>query len=119
MTRERLIIGAMSGTSGDGVDAALVCIGGSGLEMTAKFVSHHHVPFTSAVKSVLFSIRESGNCRLSDLAQIGRDISLLYVDAITAVLRAAGVDAPALACVAAHGQTLYHSPPNTIQYFNP
>ena len=109
----------MSGTSGDGVDAALVSIGGSGLDMTAKFIAQHHVPFAPSVKSLLFSIRESGNCQLSDLAKLGRDISLLYVDAIQAVLQATGTLPGDVACVAAHGQTLYHSPPNTIQYFDP
>jgi anhydro-N-acetylmuramic acid kinase len=119
MSSERLIVGAMSGTSGDGVDAALVRIKGSGLDMTATHISHQQMAFDSSVKSILFAMRESGNCRLSDLAKLGREISLVYVETVRRLLEKTDTKAAELQCVAAHGQTLYHDPPNTIQYFDP
>ena len=41
---ERIIAGAMSGTSADGVDVALVRITGRGTSMTAQLLHHHHHP---------------------------------------------------------------------------
>lgn len=119
MPEDRLIIGAMSGTSGDGVDVALVRITGTGKEMTAKFVAHHHVPLGPAVKKLLFAVRETGFCKLSELAELGRSISFNYVDAVKALMQASQVDPSQIACIAAHGQTLFHDPPKTIQYFDP
>src|SRR5438105_9261264 len=115
----RLIAGAMSGTSGDGVDVAIVKIAGRGLDMSASLMHHHHVPFDASIRSTLFAIRDTQQLRLSDLAKLGREISLTYARAINEALGAANLRADDLSAVAAHGQTLYHDPPNTIQWFDP
>jgi anhydro-N-acetylmuramic acid kinase len=118
-TRTRLIAGAMSGTSGDGVDVAITQITGRGLGMSAKLVQHHHVPYEAPLKRLLFEIRETGATKLSDLARLGREISLTYARAVNDALSMANLRATDLAAVAAHGQTLYHEPPNSIQWFDP
>src|SRR4051812_15579587 len=78
----RLIAGAMSGTSGDGVDVAITSITGRGLDMQAKLVRHHHVPYDASLKKLLFAIRESGSTSLADLARLGREVSLTYARAV-------------------------------------
>lgn len=115
----RLIIGAMSGTSGDGVDAALVEIIGHGTGMSAVVRQHVHVPYKAEVRSLFFLVRSGGYCQLTDIAAIGREVSLAYARAVHGVLRAARISASEIACIAAHGQTLFHSPPNTIQWIDP
>jgi anhydro-N-acetylmuramic acid kinase len=118
-TRTRLIAGAMSGTSGDGVDVAISAITGRGLAMNAKLVRHHHVPYDAELRRLLFAIRERGSTSLADLAKLGRQISLTYARAVNEALAAGKLTARDLAAVAAHGQTLFHSPPDTIQWFDP
>src|SRR4051812_25250675 len=115
----RLIAGAMSGTSGDGVDVAITRINGRGLEMSAQLVHHHHVAFDPSIRTTLFAIRDTQQLKLSDLARLGREISLTYARAVNESLAAANLRADELSAVAAHGQTLYHDPPNTIQWFDP
>lgn len=116
---ERLIAGAMSGTSADGVDVAITRIGGRGLDMSAKLLLHHHRAYDSSLRASIFQIRDSGTAALAKLARIGREISLVYATAVNEALIAANLRADDLTAVAAHGQTLYHDPPNTIQWFDP
>jgi anhydro-N-acetylmuramic acid kinase len=115
----RLIAGAMSGTSADGVDVALVRVDGRGLEISARLIAHRHLPYVPSLRERIFRCRNTGDVTLADLAGMCRDISLAYARAINETLIAAGVSAGELAAVAAHGQTLFHAPPNTIQWFDP
>lgn len=115
----RIIAGAMSGTSADGVDVAIVAISGRGLEMSAKLLHHESLPYDADLRKLIFSIRSQGSADLGNLAKLGRDISLAYANAVNTALSRSNLAAADLACIAAHGQTLYHAPPNTIQWFDP
>src|SRR5438876_7551626 len=114
----RLIAGAMSGTSADGVDVAITRITGRGLEMQATLVHHHHVAYDPGLRELIFKMRESGSTTLADLATLARQISLTYSRAVNESLAASRVKVSELSAIAAHGQTLYHDPPNTIQWLN-
>lgn len=115
----RLMIGAMSGTSADGVDAALVRIEGKGLGMSAVLLQHVHQAYPDEVRQSISAIRSQGRAELAALAALGRGITIAHAEAIKALLAAAGVPSSAIAAIAAHGQTLFHQPPLTIQWFDP
>jgi anhydro-N-acetylmuramic acid kinase len=116
---KRLLAGAMSGTSADGVDVALVEIRGSGLQMSAKLLRSHHRPYPRGLRQAIFEIRGGTPTPLSILAGVGREISLCYAATINETLLAANLNSGDLAAVAAHGQTLFHDPPDTIQWLDP
>ena len=114
----------MSGTSADGVDVAIVAIDGRGFDMTARLVVHHHRPYNAELRRQIFAFRggEAGSVShstLRELAQLGREISLTYAAAVNEALAAAHLESKNLAAAAAHGQTLFHDPPNTIQWLDP
>ncbi|HZL34162.1 MAG TPA: anhydro-N-acetylmuramic acid kinase [Tepidisphaeraceae bacterium] len=115
----RLLIGAMSGTSADGVDAALVRIGGRGLDMSAELLSQAHQPYDDQLRDAIFAMRASGEAPLADLARLGQSITLAYARAVKELLAAAHIAPPAISAIAAHGQTLFHRPPLTIQWLDP
>jgi anhydro-N-acetylmuramic acid kinase len=115
----RIIAGAMSGTSADGVDIALVRIGGRGLEMSAELIRWHSRAFGVGLRESILNIRSGRAIAISVLAEMGREISLCYAAAVNETLVAARLGAGDLTAVAAHGQTLFHEPPNTIQWFDP
>jgi anhydro-N-acetylmuramic acid kinase len=119
MASSRLIVGTMSGTSADGVDAALVRVEGRGVDMTAKVVAHESEPYAPELRQRIFRARGVEAVRLDELAQLAREISLAYGNAARRVLTAANVWPADIAAVAAHGQTLFHDPPNTIQWLDP
>jgi len=119
MSGTRTIAGAMSGTSADGVDVALVRIDGRGLEMSARLVGHFHVDYRAELRSAIFACRNSGQISLAGLAGLGREVSQAYAAAVNGAIAAAGLTAGDVAAVAAHGQTLFHAPPDTIQWLDP
>jgi anhydro-N-acetylmuramic acid kinase len=109
----------MSGTSADGVDVAITRVTGRGLQMSAQLVRHHHRPYDPALRQAIFAIRNTGRTELRELARIGREVSLTYAAAVTEALTAANLKPSDLAAIAAHGQTLFHDVPLTIQYLDP
>jgi anhydro-N-acetylmuramic acid kinase len=118
-TQSRIVAGVMSGTSADGVDVALVEISGRGLGMTAKLLHHHARAYEPDLRRRIFAMRTDGTAGLGELGRLGREISLAYAGAVNEALAEAGLAAGRTAAVAAHGQTLYHEPPNTIQWLDP
>jgi anhydro-N-acetylmuramic acid kinase len=116
---DRLIAGAMSGTSADGVDVALVAIDGRGIQMTARLVGFHHHPYPADLRRNVFSLRGAEPVHLAELARCTREISLAYATAVKGALASGGVGASDVAAVAAHGQTMFHAPPDTMQVFDP
>src|SRR5690606_30781720 len=119
MIVERLIAGCMSGTSADGVDVALTRITGRGIAMRAELVRHHYRPYEPELRQLIARIRAEGRIDLADLAAVGRRVSLHYAEAVRHAMDELGVRCDALECVAAHGQTLFHAPPDSIQWFDP
>ena len=109
----------MSGTSADGVDIAIVGIDGRGLKMSATLIQHHHEPYVRELRERIWSIRQSGTVDLPSLAAIARGISLTYASAFFAAVESANVNPIGIAGIAAHGQTLYHLAPDTIQWIDP
>jgi anhydro-N-acetylmuramic acid kinase len=115
----RLIAGAMSGTSADGVDVAIVDIQGHGLEMKVRLVQHVQQPYEPEFRRRILTLRQHGTVQLSELAQCAREVALVYASAVREALAQAGLEPHQLAAIAAHGQTLFHQPPNTIQWIDP
>jgi anhydro-N-acetylmuramic acid kinase len=109
----------MSGTSADGVDVAIVRVTGHGSAMRAELIHHHAHAYPRDLREKIFAIRKAGAVFLADLASLGREISLAYASAVNAALIGANRTVADLAAVAAHGQTLYHAPPDTIQWLDP
>ncbi len=119
MPSPRILAGAMSGTSADGVDVAMVRIEGTGLEMSARLLQHHHVGYDPALRQSIFDCRNRGEISLPQLAQMGRAISLAYAQAVNQAMKLAYLTPADITAIAAHGQTLFHDPPNTIQWIDP
>jgi anhydro-N-acetylmuramic acid kinase len=116
---ERLFIGAMTGTSADGIDAALVAIDGRGAIVRARLIGHVGRPLSRDLRHVILTARNQGHVTLPELAGLTRDLTMVYADAISDLLAAHAVHSRDVTAIGAHGQTLYHDPPLTMQCFDP
>lgn len=118
MPQTRYIAGAMSGTSADGVDVALTRVEGTGLEVSACLVHHHHRTYPADLKQRIFQARGRAPVQLDELADLGRQIALVYAATVNEAVMAAKMRPADVTAIAAHGQTLFHAPPLTLQWID-
>jgi anhydro-N-acetylmuramic acid kinase len=87
--------------------------------MRAELVRWHAQPYPTELRQIICGVRMGECFPISTLARLGREISLCYAAGVNEALRLEGLGPADLAAVAAHGQTLFHDPPNTIQWLDP
>ena len=110
---ERLLVGLMSGTSVDSVDAALVRISGSGLQTKAdllKFVEH---PIPDTLRQRILALSH-GEGNAEEVSKVSVAIAEVFGEAVEAL------DAGTVDAIASHGQTISHKPSDesTLQIGN-
>jgi anhydro-N-acetylmuramic acid kinase len=107
MERPSLVVGLMSGTSLDGMDAALVRFAGP---THAELVAFASRPYDAEERSELRAALE-GRAAAPALARLHVRIGEWAAEAVQAVLHAADVRADELDGIAFPGQTIWHEPP--------
>ncbi len=93
----------MSGTSRDGIDAALITTDGeSRLQCGAALTRSFMPEFRARLASVM-----GGR---GPVVEVERELTLLHAEAVEALLEASGTPREAVALVGFHGQTILHAP---------
>lgn len=102
-----LYIGLMSGTSVDGIDAALVDFSGEKL----KLVAFDYQLFTDELKSKIRHISCANQLLLlSDYGALDCELGYLFANSVNNLLKKSGLPASEIIAVGSHGQTVYHQP---------
>ncbi len=104
--RPTLAIGLMSGTSLDGMDAALVRFAGP---TRVELVAFAHLPYTADFRHQLEHAMTQGTTR--ELALLNVALSNWAVEATQQALALGHRKASELDFIAFHGQTIWHEPP--------
>ena len=103
-----IVIGLMSGTSADGIDAVVVELQGAPPALQWDLMTHTHIPHPSALRDEIFAAFETGNaaqlCRLN--VELGRAFGEAALQAITA----AKLTPAQVQLIGSHGQTIWHDP---------
>jgi len=112
-----LFVGLMSGTSLDGVDAALVGFASSRPEL----LDTAYLPLPAPLKAELHALQAPGANELDRAARAGNALTRLYAETVLALLGRAGIAPAAIRAIGCHGQTIRHRPDAgyTLQLGNP
>ena len=102
-------IGLMSGTSLDGVDAALIETDGEDQVRCGPALT---VPYTAELRERL---RRSLGGR-APVKAVERDMTLVHAEAVEALLARTGQKAAAIDVVGFHGQTIVHRPAEGVTW---
>jgi anhydro-N-acetylmuramic acid kinase len=102
------VIGLMSGTSADGVDAAIVDIRGRGHDLKVKLLAFHTFPYPPTFRARLLTAMTDG--RLSDVCHLNGVFGEWFARAALSVLRRARLSPRDVAVIGSHGQTFCHLP---------
>lgn len=104
------IIGLMSGTSGDGIDAALVRIEGEReTDLTVEMVDALALPFDDPTREAIFELFRPSTGSVDKICRMNFVLGELFAQAAEAVAREAGFALEQIDLIASHGQTIWHN----------
>lgn len=106
----RLVVGLMSGTSLDGIDAVLIRIRGTGAATKFEQVAYLEHPFPRQVRTLLLRNSVPETSRVDDLTRLNMVLAHLYADAVRAVARKGKTALTSISLIGCHGQTVHHLP---------
>lgn len=98
------ILGLISGTSHDGIDAAVVDLEAAGPVLHGRVLHADSTPYAPQLRASLLAALPPHPCDLAEVARLDTRIGHAFADAAAAAIAAAGpVD-----LVVSHGQTVFH-----------
>lgn len=103
-----LFIGLMSGTSLDGVDAALVAFDNT--DDAANTLHTYFLPYPENLRSAILELQHPTENELETTALISNQLARLYAEAVTQLLVNAKVNKENIVAIGCHGQTIRHRP---------
>lgn len=107
MSDSDLYIGLMSGTSIDGIDAALVNFTGNKINLIAS----NYQPFNTEIQHLIGAISQSdGLVSLRNYGALDTRLGQLFAQSVNSLLQKANIPASSVNAIGSHGQTVYHAP---------
>ncbi|WP_160203353.1 anhydro-N-acetylmuramic acid kinase AnmK [Priestia megaterium] len=103
-------VGLMSGTSLDGIDAALVQIEGSGYESKVKLLHFITMPFSPQLKKEIEQALSFEHSNVQLICSLNFKLGYAFADAVKKVCQEARFSLEQIDVIGSHGQTIYHQP---------
>jgi len=106
----RTVIGLMSGTSADGIDACLARITGSGETISASLTGFRKTPYDRPVRNRIMALF-SAEAPAAEVCRMNYLIGRLFAQAALDLMRRCHLRPQDVDLIASHGQTIRHLPP--------
>jgi anhydro-N-acetylmuramic acid kinase len=101
-----LVVGLMSGTSADGVDAAVVEIDRGKVQLLA----FDTFAYPAALRRQILGLCRPESARLDDICHYNFVLGEVFADAVVKLCSKSGIALCSIDLIGSHGQTIYHQP---------
>jgi anhydro-N-acetylmuramic acid kinase len=108
--RTKLIVGLMSGTSADGIDAVLVKVTGSGPATRLKQLAFGAYKYPESFRELLLINSLPGSGSVDLVCELNVLIAHFFAVAVRNVVRKARLPISSVDLIGSHGQTVHHLP---------
>ena len=102
------VVGLMSGTSGDGVDAVLADIRGSGHDLKVRPLAFVSTAYPPGLQQRVLAVSVRGT--VAEVCHLNVVLGEWFARAALRVIRQAGLDPGKIDVIGSHGQTIHHLP---------
>ncbi|WP_132998745.1 anhydro-N-acetylmuramic acid kinase [Luteimonas arsenica] len=117
MARPRSFLGLISGTSADGIDAALVDFDGDGAGARPALRFARTYAWDPALRERLVALgQQDAHLTLDEVGELDVAIGQAFADAALSALADASMEAAGVAAIGSHGQTLRHRPHGALPF---
>ena len=106
----RRVVGLMSGTSVDGIDAALVEIGGTDEAPEVRLIAFEDRPWPEKVREQIFPLFRPETATVDKIGYMNFLMGEIYAQSVASVVEKAGLTLADVDLIGSHGQTIWHAP---------
>lgn len=106
----RIIIGLMSGTSADGVDASIVRIEGHSKDSKVDLIYHYHYEYPREIRKLIHRLFDFETASIPLLSNMNFLLGEIFADVALEAIERARLSLKDVDLIASHGQTVFHSP---------
>jgi anhydro-N-acetylmuramic acid kinase len=100
------VVGLMSGTSADGVDAGLVDI----TEREVRLLAFGVFPYPNALRRAILHLCRPESARLEDICHYNFVLGEVFADAVIKLCAGSSIALSSIDLIGSHGQTIHHNP---------
>src|SRR3990167_567025 len=101
-----LYIGLMSGTSADGIDAALVDFE----QHPPKLIATHYTPYHPVLRKKILALCEPGENEIQRMGELDILLGNEFASAANQLLKQQSLAPTSIKAIGSHGQTIRHAP---------
>lgn len=104
----RNVIGLISGTSCDGIDACLAKITGNGSSTEIEIIEFETYPYKNEIRELIFDASNEQTGTVDKICQLNFILGRLFADAAVQIAGKSSIPISDIDIIGSHGQTIYH-----------
>jgi anhydro-N-acetylmuramic acid kinase len=108
--RQKVVVGLMSGTSADAIDAAVCRITAAGEGMRLRLLKFRSQPLPQSVRREILACSSPPRGRVDRICRLNFLLGELFAEAALAAIAEAGLTPAEVDLIGSHGQTIHHLP---------
>ncbi len=108
-----IVVGLMSGTSADGIDATVVRLDGAPPRLDWTILAHVNVPHPPQLREEIFACFRPETSSVDRICRLNFRLGEVFAEAALQAIAAAGLTPAEVDLIGSHGQTLWHIPPGS------